>query len=63
MYCFVYVRRPANRHRDSDAISVAFIRTELPMYLFAAIVMQLAEGVTVHMAAPDRIDWWHGFAT
>ena len=61
MYCFVYVRR-ANR-RDPDAISLAFIRTELPMYLFATIVMQLTEGISVHMAGSDRIGWWHGFAT
>ncbi len=60
MYCFVYVQQ-ADHHEF--ARKIAFIRTELPMNYFALIIMQIMRGLDVHLAGPDRIDWWYGFVT
>jgi hypothetical protein len=48
---------------DADDIWLGFIRIEAPVGYFAMIVMQLMEGVNVHVARPDRIDWWRGSVT
>ena len=48
---------------DADDIWLGFMRIEAPVGYFAMIVMQLMEGVNVHVARPDRIDWWRGSVT
>lgn len=59
MYVFVLLQDAD----DADAIRLAFMRLDAPMGYFAMIVCQLMQGENVHVAAPDRIDWWRGSVT
>ena len=59
MFCFVMLED----QQDPDDIQLAFMRLDAPVGYFAMIVMQLMQGVNVHVAPPDRIDWWRGSVT
>ena len=59
MYCFVMLE---DEH-DPDDIQLAFLRIDTLYGYFAMLVMQLMEGINVHVAPPDRIDWWRGSVT
>jgi hypothetical protein len=59
MYCFVMLE---DEH-DRDDIQLAFLRIDTLYGYFAMLVMQLMEGINVHVAPPDRIDWWRGSVT